>query len=480
MDIIVFGIGNLVKNALPFLEANYHILFLVDNNEKRWGRFFENYEMKSPEEIKKYDCAVVSAQIAYCLEIVEQLEKMGIGRERIYFCRRLGNTHHFEMIPSEMPLIRYDLCHAEEKKTYCKKVMIFCNGYSVYAKQLIENMAKRYDDIEFSLLTHVKESKGEIISERLKHIYYFRIRIELQAILEQLPVYDSMQLLWIEHEWAHFHELIRAKAKRLNLNVGGSDFYRVGTEEREYKRKLIACADGISAETLGTIREFEEYYKEDIKNEVSLLPFGIEVLECINKSENINRNTIKEKYHIPAGKLVITCGHNAKAAHQHMEIIEALDRLEGNIKEQIVCVFPLTYPQGAESYISDIINRLKETELNYAIMTEFMDFQDMAEYALISDVMIHVQTTDQLSSTMLEEMYAGSVVIAGSWLPYQSLHEMGIFFLDVDAVSGITEVLKGIVANVDEYKRKCIGNKEIIWKHSSWDELAPKWHALWE
>lgn len=480
MDIIVFGAGKAGKNAMPFLEANYHILFYVDNDEKKWGSVFGNYTVKSPNEIKKHDCVVISVLEGFGLEVVGQLEQMGVSRERIYFCRRLGDTLQFEVYPSKKPLIQYDLCHNEESATDCKKVLIFCRGCSVYTKQLIENMVKRYDDVEFSLLTLNAENKGKIAAERLRHIYCFRTMVEFQAILEQLPVYDSMQLLWIEHEWAYFCDLIRAKAKHLNLNVGGSDFYRAGVEEREFKRKLIACADVVSAETVGTCQEFEGYYGEDVKGKISLLPFGIEVLEYINEAESTNRNDIKEKFHIPLGKLVVTCGHNANAAHQHMKIIDALDKLQKDIKEQIVCVFPMTYPQGEEQYISDIDNRLKETGLNYLILTEFMDFQDMAEYALISDLMLHVQTTDQLSSTMLEEMYAGSIVIAGSWLPYQSLREMGIFFLDVDTISEVTATLEEVITNIEEYRNKCEGNKELVWKHSSWDELAFKWHALWE
>ena len=272
---------------------------------------------------------------------------------------------------------------------------------------------------------------------------------------------------------------MRKKAGRLNLNVGGSDFYRTGKGEKDFKRNLIACADVITAETEATVREFETYYKEEAGNKIGLLPFGIEVLELINSSNKIPRNVIKEKYHIPPGKIVVTCGHNANSEHQHRKIIEALCRMPVNVREQIACIFPMTYPQEREIYISEIENRLKETNLSYVILTEFMDFQGMAEYALISDIMIHVQRTDQLSSTMLEEMYAGSIVIAGTWLPYQSLHDMGIFFLDVDAISDITESVEEAVVNIQKYKKKCAGNKEIVWKHSSWDELASRWHALW-
>lgn len=489
MDIVVFGAGEEGKKAIPFLEKNYHILFFADNDRKKQGTAFGGYTVKSLDEVKKQNCNIVIASNRYGFEISQRLQQEGISRGRLYFCRMFctDEAYHYEVCPVDeekiestaFPPIQYDLCHAEEQETDRKKVLIFCTFFSTYTKQLIENMSKRCGDIEFSLLTRAKGYKEKIISEHLKHIYYFRSMADLRAIMEQIPVYDAMQLLWIEWEWAYFYKLIRKKARRLNLNVGGSDFYRAEEDERLFKRNLIACADGITAETEATVREFGEYYGEEVKGKTHLLPFGVEVLEWIDHIENTPKNLIKEKYYLPSGKIIVTCGHNAIEKHQHMKIIDALEKLPENVKKQMVFVFPMTYPQGFDDYIGGISSRLEESGLEYKVLTEFMDFKSMAEYALISDIMIHVQTTDQLSSTMLEEMYAGSIVIAGKWLPYQSLHEMGIFFLDVGTVSGITASLEDAFANMGAYGKKCKGNRAIVKRHSSWDGLAPRWHALW-
>ena len=488
-SIIVFGIGQGGKNALPFLKREKNILFFTDNNEGKWGTNFQNYSVKSPDEIRKYNCDIVISTAKYDNEIIEQLEQMEVSRERIYICRKFQaeDTYSYEIIPvmegrlprTKIPLIQYDLYHTKESETSYTKVLIYCLSFSVYTKQLIENMSKRYQNVEFSLLTKTKEYKEKIVSNQLKHIYYFQTLSDLKTILELLPVYDAMQLLWIEWEWSYLYRFIRSKTQRLNLNVGGSDFYRVDKKQKDFKKSLIACADKVTAETERTVQEFREYYRDEVENKMGLLPFGIEVLDFIDSNKDRNMNEFKRKYHIPLNKIVVTCGHNAIEEHHHMEIISALEQLSENVKRQIVCVFPMTYPNGREEYISKVITRLDEIGLEHVILTDFMDFQSMAEYALISDIMIHVQTTDQLSSTMLEEMYAGSIVIAGSWLPYQSLHEMGIYFLDVDTIPDVTAVLEDVVTNIESYKKKCAGNSEIVWKHSSWDELAPKWRALW-
>ena len=59
MEIIVFGTGEVGKNAASLLEQDFHILFFVDNDEKKWGTQFFGYEIKNPVEIKQYDCDIV-------------------------------------------------------------------------------------------------------------------------------------------------------------------------------------------------------------------------------------------------------------------------------------------------------------------------------------------------------------------------------------------------------------------------------------
>ena len=488
-NIIIFGAGKNGERAVSLLKNSYHILFMADSNEEKWGSMFAGYTVKAPAEIMQNDCDIVITPTEHCMDILYRLQQMGVSQDRIQFLDRIqGNQSlEFEVYPldtqkikgTDKQLIQYDLLNREEQNTGHTKVLLIYSYYSVYTKQLIENISKRYSDIEFSLITSVKENQDKIDSRLLKHIYYFQTKDDIKTILEQLPVYDVMQILWIERRWSYFYELIRSKTRHLNLNVGGSEFYRAGKAERDFKRNLIACADKVTAETEATVQEFQEYYKDEVKNKMGLLPFGIEVLDFIYSNKNRDINVFKRKYHIPLNKIVVTCGHNANESHQHMDMIDALCNMTDVEKRKIVCVFPMTY-NGEKSYVEKVRTRLDETNLDYVILTEFMDFQSMAEYALISDIMIHVQTTDQLSSTMLEEMYAGSIVIAGSWLPYRSLHEMGIYFLDVDTIPDVTAVLEDVVMNMESHKEKCAGNSEIVWQHSSWDVLAPKWRALWD
>ena len=486
---VVFGTGEVCGKVIPLLEKKCHILCCADNDQRKWDSSFGKYNVKSPEIINDCDCDIIIAvSNKYEIDIIRQLVQMGVSKDRIYLCRQSWTDHDaYKIYPlnvenirrTDIPLIQYDLFHAAEEKTSCRKVMILCSFFSVYAKQLIENISRRYIDIEFSLLTSAREYQDQMTAKELRHIYYYKTLRDLKTILEQLPVYDAMQLLWIEDSWVYCCRLIRTKTKKLNLNVGGSDFYRASVVERDYKRKLIEQADCITAETEQTVQNFKEYYGS-IAQKTGLLSYGMEVLDFIKKNADASHSSIKKKFGLPEDKIIVTCGHNANRAHQHKKIIEAIGGMCESVKRQLMFVFPMTYGSRADGYISEVSDALQSEGLEYTMLTKFMDFQEMAEYAIISDIMTHVQTTDQLSATMLEEMFAGSIVIAGSWLPYHSLHEMGIYFLDIDTISDVTRTLQEVVFDIGIYKEKCAGNKEIIRKNYTWDEQASKWHALWE
>lgn len=490
MNMVLFGIGAVGNRAIKVLEKDHNIVFISDNDSSKWQTMCEGYRIENPAKIKECDCDVVVTSMNYGIEIAKQLVQSGVAEDRIYFYRtnQTKNDLVYDIYPlkeeklgiTDLRLIDYDLMNRQELGTFKRKIMIFCLFYSTYAKQLIENMIKRYSDIEISILTGARDYLYEMAPNSLSHIYYFDTMNDLKTILVQLPMYDVMQLLWIEREWAYLWKIIRQHTRILNLNVGGSDFYRTSFEDRNYKRNIISCADCISAETETTISQFEAYYTDSIKSKLKLLPFGIEVLDEMKKEKGTDRYRLMDKYDILKDKIIVTCGYNANRAHQHIRMVEALERVSAEVKNQMFFLFLMTYPSAQEKYIEDVDNKLKEAKLNYKIFTEFMNFKEMAEMSVISDIMINVQRTDQLSSTMLEQMYAGNVVIAGEWLPYLSLHKMGLYFLDVDSVDGITDMLEHVVNNIAEYKNNCKGNPEIVWRHSSWDMLAPRWHELWE
>ena len=121
-------------------------------------------------------------------------------------------------------------------------------------------------------------------------------------------------------------------------------------------------------------------------------------------------------------QVIVLCGTNARIEHNHEDIIKAIQNMDCSCREKCFFVFPMTYPSGCEEYISKIETSIAQVTDAYVILREYMNVDEMAELAIATDVMIHVQTTDQLSSAMVSHMYHGNLVIAGAWLPLSLIH----------------------------------------------------------
>ena len=77
-NIVIFGAsGGALKVANTFKSLNIDFQFFVDNDEKKWGTFIEDTEVKKPSVLKNSDYEIVIASI-YQEEIEEQLKEMGI------------------------------------------------------------------------------------------------------------------------------------------------------------------------------------------------------------------------------------------------------------------------------------------------------------------------------------------------------------------------------------------------------------------
>ena len=485
-QIVLYGLGNAGRSMLPYLRERFEIAFWVDGNPSLWGTEYEGISIRSPESVSEYDGRIiVTTTDAFFVEISDFLLKSGFEKNAVLRGQHCVFDQREELVPYEvgmlepkkMDLKKCDLLKRDEERNVCK-VMVFCGFYSSYVNQVVRNCKIRMPDIHFSILSNAEAYLDEM-REYADHIYVYHSYAELYGILSELPQYDVFQMLWIENIWVYFRELIRKKCRRLNLCVGGSDLYRARDAERIYKRSLIDMADTVSAETDATICAFVKAYPSAAEK-IRWVNFGIETLEYMDQDCFIRAREKRRSMDIPDDRMVILCGYNAGEAHQHLEMIRALKTIDETIKRKIVLVFPMTYPKEQEDYIEKVRTELNGCGISYRILTDYMNQQAMAVLEMMSDALTTVQKTDQLSSTMLETMYAGKVVIAGSWLPYANLREKGIFFVSVDEIQGLAETVSEVVVNYEEYHEKALVNKELVYALSSWDVAVDRWRGLWE
>lgn len=82
---VVFGAGGTGRHVYEMSKDSVDILFFVDSDETKWGgKYVDNKDIKSPEELRKIDIDVVLLGTLMGLdEVPEQLRDMGIPVEKL-------------------------------------------------------------------------------------------------------------------------------------------------------------------------------------------------------------------------------------------------------------------------------------------------------------------------------------------------------------------------------------------------------------
>ena len=366
------------------------------------------------------------------------------------------------------------------------KVLVLCTYTSTYVLQLFKYVREYHPDVKYSLFTHISAKEyyeNNLVLSDDETIYSFGNHDYLCGVeAMKLPHFDIIHSLWMERFWGEWAGVFKRKCDAWFCSVGGSDLYRDSSKliQRILQKRIIRRADWISSEGEETKEFFNNIYGAICDNtNHTIIRYGVDILDAIDDISGEKTANIKEKYGISPDKIVIMCGTNSRVEHQHMAILHALSLLPEDVRDRIALLIPMTYGGGTKAYIEQVgatADNIAET----VVLTHFLSTREMAEIAKATDIMIHVQTTDQLSSAMLSNMYNGNVVIAGEWLPYNELRDKGIYFISVDCIEELNSTIMTIIDNLGEYKERCKENKNKVYEISSWKKSAFDWYSVYE
>lgn len=368
-----------------------------------------------------------------------------------------------------------------------KKVLILCNFYSPYMKGYMEKIKEKYNVI-FDVLTVKTDDENYIKGngyykfvepDTINKLYFYKYVKEFNNLMNSLEEYDVIHIHYLEPFYHYVADTIRNKCKLLITTIWGSDFYRTSEEEKLLQKDVINKSDIITFDNEVVKEEFIKYYGEHLANKCSINRFGLTALEYINDIENLNKVDIKRTLKIPEDSVVVQCGYNAKPAHNHLQMIDSIVSVKDKLPKNMFYIFPMTYGQ-VDSYVKEVRDKLEKSGLNYKIIENFMQFEDIAMLTKCTDIMIHLQTTDTLSATMQEHLYNGNIIITGSWLPYKPLKKAGVYFLEVSQIEKIGKKILEVVSDLDKYKQYCKKNKKAIWNFTSWEKTIENWTNLYE
>lgn len=362
-----------------------------------------------------------------------------------------------------------------------KKILIVYSPISQthLVKRLIREMTQKGNEIE------AFNSNNWMFLDEYKdipHIYrflrfflsykWFGVIVQkffLKNLLLKLSAnYDYIDIHYMAKEYIDFLLLL---SKPYKVTIWGSDFYRMKETEIEGKRECLKKASLIQVETehvKNDLVKFEPSYLDKIR----VCNFGIDIIDDIDRVEQKDR-------HIKCyDKIIVTCGYNGSEGQQHLIMIEALQKLPEEIKGKIMVYYPMTYGLDT-SYRLKVIEALSKVNYDFKIFENRLSDEELALLRLDTDVALNIQITDSLSSSLMQHLYAGNVVVVGDWLPYEFLYEKGIYY-KTTSIENITKTIESILVNLHFYKDLSSGNKNIVRSVSAWSEVANRQNEIYK
>lgn len=283
-----------------------------------------------------------------------------------------------------------------------------------------------------------------------------------------------VQIQYVDYRFLRIIPFLKKVAKKVILTYWGSDLLRNPKVER--MNRLFNIASTITFETEEMAQIFNNRTKCRYVSKIKYVNFGSVVIDNIDLINEFDISQFKKKYCIEEDKLNVVIGYNRDFNQQHLEIIKALKSSAIDFGK-INIIIPWTYGVDDKDYRKKIEKELDL--LTYVFIEDYLTDKETACLRKISNILLQLQTTDCLSSSMIENLYAENEVITGSWLPYGELERKGVVFDKVSKVIDVGDTLSNLLERgSNSYFRK--KNKEILYDMLSWDKNINGWIELYE
>lgn len=297
-------------------------------------------------------------------------------------------------------------------------------------------------------------------------------------LIKKKAKYNTVFIHFVRPWQALIMRSLKRSSKNVVVALWGSDFYRA--REKDFKKYMFIydLADKI---VIGSPMMMEDYKKKypDFACKIELCYFGSTPIDLIKKGlrKTILRDENCDILGITSSKINIQIGHNGSRAHQHIKIIKELEAFFDRYRDQIQLIIPLTYGLS-EDYKKELKLLCNSLSVDTVLLFNFMSDEEVAHLRTVVDVMVNLQTTDAFSSAMREVLYAGGIVINGSWLPYKFIQDLGVYYEEVASLHQLPLKLHDVLDKLSSKKVLAQNNREIIYKISSWKEVIVNWSNL--
>ena len=378
-----------------------------------------------------------------------------------------------------------------------KRMLVIADSNALWTKRFLEHVAlpAGYEIVVFPIWGHdgkfddfYRENRVTIYRDEhtlpvIRHIprvrMWARVWRNAQSLLKLGP-FDVVHNHYIsQRDLALGYAVSRRCGARWVASIWGSDLLRASPKEQRREAFFLKKCDRVHVNTQLTANKLREVCGEAIEQKLTLVDFGQIGYTCINQvRREWSKADCKRHFGIDPDSFALCVGYSASSAQQQLQVLESMQHMPQEVLQKITIVLQQTYCLDDPDYVERTRRFAQKLPCACVVMTEFMNDMECARLRLAADAFILSITTDAISGTLREYLYAGTCVIRGSWLYYPQLSEMGIpnhEFTDFAELPGLIEkAMNGMIEGPGEKAQQRLAQEY------SWEAVLPGWLSLYQ
>ena len=290
--------------------------------------------------------------------------------------------------------------------------------------------------------------------------------------------FDVINIHFADPIFAQLTPALKRHGRALVTTIWGADFLLADPAGLDALARIFTASDAVTSNNPEVSRKICAW-RPETADQIRIVRFGLRSLDVITQlTGSESREETLNKLGLPQGKTVVACGYNAIREQNHFIMAEAFATLSPSARSKLFALLPMTYPADP-SYVQEVRSAVEQSGIEFSIIDETQSIDYICRTRIASDYAVNIQTTDSLSASIQEHMFAGSNMIVGAWLPYGVFEELGVPLRRVYDAADIAALLETAAASgAPNRSRPAYSAK--LYDYASWRANIGEWLALYE
>lgn len=378
-----------------------------------------------------------------------------------------------------------------------KRMLVIADSNALWTKRFLEHVALpegyevvlfpiwgndgKFDDFyaQHKVTIYRDEHKLPLIRRIPRVRMWARIWQNARSLMKLGP-FDVVHNHYISQRDLALGKLVSRWCKaRWVASIWGSDLLRASALEQKREARLLLQCDRVHVNTQLTAGKLREVCGEAIERRLTLVDFGQIGYTCIDQVRaQWTKDDCKKHFGIDPATFALCVGYSASSAQQQLKVVESLRALPEETLRRITLVLQQTYCLDDPDYVERTRTLAATLPCACVVMTEFMNDMECARLRVAADAFILAITTDAISGTLREYLYAGACVIRGSWLYYPQLAEMGVTNHQFTEFGELPALI--VKAMNGELPRPALAQQQRLAQEYAWPSVLPGWLSLYQ